>query len=628
MCGIAAFLTGPAGDGERQVQLMTDAVRHRGPDDAGLIVLNGQEVPATLGHRRLSILDLSSAGHQPMRSRDGRFWIAFNGEIYNYLELRAELEASQGPFESKSDTEVILAAYAEWGEACVERFIGMWAFVLVDVRARKAFVSRDRFGIKPLYYAVWNGGLAFASEMKALLQLPGFPRRVQPQRLYDYLVLGMTDREGATMFEGILQVPPAHSAIVSLDGPAKLEPRRYWSVDEAKRSNDSFATATEQVRHLFLENVRLHLRSDVPVGAALSGGIDSSSIVMAVRHLEGRNVDLHAFGYAAGGAEIDEEKWIDLVGREAGAIVHKVRPGASDLAADLDELIRVQDEPFGSTSIYAQHRVFRAAKEAGIKVMLDGQGADELFAGYRHHIGSLLASQFLRGSWVDMTKLLRKASKLPGAKLGDYAGWMGQTLLPPAVQRLVRPLTGKSLTPDWLRTQWFAERGVQLRPIKAYRGGDPFRKHLLQAFGDVTLPHLLRYEDRNSMAHSIESRVPFLTSQLAEYVFSLPPEYLIAPDGTTKAVLRSAMRGIVPDAVLDRRDKIGFATPEKQWLTALSGWVESILDSDAAGRISALNRDALRADWAERIAGRKRWDWTSWRWINVIRWADRYQVEC
>jgi asparagine synthase (glutamine-hydrolysing) len=416
-------------------------------------------------------------------------------------------------------------------------------------------------------------------------------------------------------------VPGAHYLEFALDRPAEARPVRYWQPDLGARAELSFDEAARRLRDLFLDSVRLHLRSDVPVGAALSGGIDSSSIVAAMREVQGDSLQIHTFSHVADDPALSEESWADLAGRAAAVTVHKVRPEPRELADDLERLIRVQEEPFASTSIYAQHRVFRLAREAGIKVMLDGQGGDELLGGYRYCLGARLASLVRQGRWIEAARFLRRAQRLPGAGLRVplYAGLF---LFP----RRFQPLTGGLRPPRWLNVRWFAERGVPLgiAPERAYRKGG-LREQLVHSVMVAGLPELLRYEDRNSMAFSIESRVPFLTPALANFVLALPEEYLIGRDGTTKAVLRHAMRGLVPDPILDRRDKVGFATAEQNWLAALRPWVEQVLGSGAA-EVPLLNPKAMAEEWAAAHGGRERFDFRVWRWINFVLWARQFEV--
>jgi asparagine synthase (glutamine-hydrolysing) len=624
MCGIAGILGRP---GSANSRAPLEALAHRGPDDSGWVTHQAHfaspRFHSTLLHRRLSILDLSTAGHQPMASADGACTIVFNGEIYNYRELRAELQSLGRVFHTHTDTEVLLEAYIHWGRDCLRRLIGMFAFAVEDRTKGTLFLARDFFGIKPLYYvrdvlpsppgrgAGGEGVFAFASEIKALLDWLPLKRTIDPQRLYDYLRFGRTDDGADTLFAEIKQVPAAHYLEVPLDRPDQGEPVRYWKLPDEAPINLSFDAAAQRVRELFLDNIRLHLRSDVPVGTALSGGIDSSAIVCAMRAVE-PSAEIHAFSYIADDPAMSEERWVDLVGAHTGAIVHKVRAHPDDLVAELDRLIHTQDEPFGSTSIYAQHRVFRLAQEHGIKVMLDGQGADEMLAGYPQHRSARLASLVRRGR-------LLAAHRLASGRLHDWTQ-AAKRLLPGVASRWLY----RCIAPSWLNASWFKARGVR---IDALAPTARLHDELRQTLTLTSLPMLLRYEDRNSMASSIESRVPFLTPALAEFLLSLPEQFLLGDDGTSKNVFRAAMRGIVPDVILDRRDKIGFATPEERWLKTLRPWIDTTLTSDRARSIPALNVDAMQHDWKAVLDGRARFDFRIWRWVNLIRWAEKFDVK-
>jgi len=633
LCGIAGIALrkpGALGWAVRALQ----GLRHRGPDDQGWLAWSpaaaasrgktwdGAQGSVLLVHRRLSILDLSEQGWQPMSSPDERYHLVYNGEIYNYLELRQELQALGYCFRSHSDTEVLLAAWAHWGTASLKRLVGMFAFAVLDTREQSLHLVRDFFGIKPLYYSAFAEGVGFASEIPVLLELPGVRRQANPERLYRYLRFGLTDDGAQTLFSDIQQLPAAHYLRLDLNNLRLTEPQRYWQPTLQSPLELSFEEAAQAIRAQFVENVRLHLRSDVPVGAALSGGIDSSAIVMAMRQLE-PDLELHTFTYVADNG-VSEEHWADLLGRAAGVQAHKVKPSASELVADLDHLVQVQGEPFGSTSIYAQYRVFRLAQEAGIKVMLDGQGADEVLASYAVYSGARLASLVRQGRWLEALAFLR-ASQLEPALKDTWKSAIG-FLIPPRLEPLARRLVGQELTPLWLNTAWFAEHNVQLVSPRAVHGRDVLRQELLQSLTETSLPKLLRYEDRNSMAHSIESRVPFLTPGLVELLLNLPEAYVLSPQGQTKAVFRRAMQGLVPQAILERKDKVGFATPEQHWLRQLAPWVKQLLDSETLRRITPLRQAAIKAEFDAILAGRKPFDFRVWRWINLVAWARTFDV--
>jgi asparagine synthase (glutamine-hydrolysing) len=638
MCGIAGLLYAtPTRDDGELLRSFSRSLAHRGPDGHGFLrwsadgqvstsrdLVPFEKCQVALAHSRLAILDLTDASHQPMSTPDGRFHLVFNGEIYNFVELRNELEQCGVTFRSSGDTEVLLAALAAWGQAALKRLVGMFAFALLDVKRRSVILARDPFGIKPLYYTDWQRGVAFASELKPLVGLPGVGRRVSPQQLYDYLTYGLTDYASSTMVDGVFQVPAASVVEISADDVRAGTPQVYWRPDLGKRIDVSFKEAASRLRELFLDSVRLHMRSDVPIGAALSGGIDSSAIVTAMRRIAGSSLNLQTFTYVATGSRYDEERYADLAGREAGAQMHKVQASPDELLHELDQLIHAQDEPFGSTSIYAQYRVFRSAAERGVKVMLDGQGADELLGGYRHFLAARIASLVRRGRLAAATRLWRRAKRLPSSGQAPPCGLHALgLLLPRPAHTLALKAVGRSPAPSWLSPQWLAECDVKVGPPTQARGPCYLRNQLWTTIRETSLPSLLRYEDRNSMHHSIESRVPFLTPALVEFVLALPEEYIVGYDGTSKRIFREAIRDIAPDEILSRRDKIGFATPESAWMRELTPWIERVLGSDVADAIPAIRANVMRAEWGQFLRRGRRFDFRFWRWVNLIRWIER-----
>jgi asparagine synthase (glutamine-hydrolysing) len=663
MCGIFGILTSdPRGVDPGAVGRAVAALRHRGPDDEGyaLFARRGGE-PAVcggpdsdprlalpplssaadrgfdiaLGHRRLSILDLSPAGHQPMSSPDGRYWITYNGEVYNYLELRDELAGLGHRFHTQTDTEVLLAAYSQWGVAALPRLVGMFAFGLLDRRENTLLLARDFFGIKPLFYTVLPDGFAFASEIKALLALPGLSRQVNPQSLYDFLRAGLCNHNGETMLANVKRLPPAHYVQLRLppaDGALSaaaawcdLKPERFWRLELDQTVNLSFDQAATRLRELFLDSVRLHLRSDVPVGTCLSGGVDSSAIVMGVRAVSGNQADFHSFSYLADVPAINEQRWSDIVAAAAVTTPHAIRFRPEELVADLDAMLTAQDEPLTSASMYAQYRVFRRAKEVGVKVLLDGQGADEMLAGYSIFWCTRLGALVNGLRWRRAARLHR-GIRGRGPSRHEILRGVARAL-PRPLAAAARALFAAERMPPWLVGGWFDQRGVTRTRLGGDGAATPLRAHLFEAFTQTSMPILLRFEDRNSMAHSIESRVPFLTPALAQFVFSLPDEYLIDDDGTSKRAFRAAMRGIVPDAILDRRDKIGFTAPDQALLTALGPWVEEALGGATARAIPAIDVPTMQADWNRVRSGQQTFDVRFWRWLYLIRWSELISAE-
>ncbi|MDR1995920.1 asparagine synthase (glutamine-hydrolyzing) [Azonexus sp.] len=622
MCGILGAVW-PHGStlNAPQFENAIKALRFRGPDDSGLERIECEASSVALGHTRLSIIDLSSAGHQPMSSADGRHVIVFNGEIYNYLELRKELLALGHVFSSNSDTEVLLAAWRQWGRECLPRLLGMFAFVVLDRVSSTLTCVRDAFGIKPFFYTREDGRFLFASEIPAIKALKQEAAELDWQRAYDYLVHGDYDSGSRTFLHGVFHLLPGHLLEVGLTDGVVSEPVRWWSPSIQERTDISFDQAAELVREGFLKSIRLHLRSDVPLGAALSGGIDSSAVVCAMRVVE-PDLPINTFSYIAQGSSVSEEVWVDRVNGHVKAIPHKVVVNARELAADLDEMIRVQGEPFGSTSIYAQYRVFRLAREHGVTVTLDGQGADEMLAGYNGYPGQRIRSLIEKGAVGEAWHFLNEWAKWPGRSRLAGAKRAVAEMTQGHLYDALRRLNGMHDLPSWINDGVLAERGIIRRyPRQCSASNEIGRRVSAELALSLTqrgLPALLRHGDRNSMRFSVESRVPFLALDMVELLLSLPESYLVSPTGETKSVFRAAMRGVVPDAILDRRDKIGFATPEQEWLLSMADMVRSWLREDLG--LPFFNQSEVLKAFDQIVSGKRAFSWQVWRWINFSRW--------
>lgn len=597
-------------------------LRHRGPNHQGstLISLGARDI--WLGHTRLSVIDLSQNANQPMRSDDEQYTLVFNGEIYNYLELRSQLSALGVQFKSNSDTEVLLQAWKHWGEACLEKLDGMFAFVVLDSIRGTLTCVRDAFGIKPLYYATVKGGFYFSSEIRSLLCiLPSAPAP-NLQRTYDYLVHGDYDSSEATFVDGVSQLMPGHVLVMDVAGFKKEEIRHWWRPCIDQTSRLSFSDAADAVREQFLTNIRRQLRCDVPLGAALSGGIDSSAVVCAIRHLE-PDLPIQTFSFIASSSDVSEEPWVDYINAHTGSIPHKVTATAEDLSRDIDDLVAAQGEPFGSTSIYAQYRVFRLARDSGITVTLDGQGADELLAGYSGYSGYRVLSLLREGRVLEALRFSQLWRQWPGRSYKAMGLDVARSQLPDWAYGGVRFAFGRDFTPQWISVNYFLERGVRFRePRRALYDQPPRGRNLMNRLASSLqyrgLPALLRHGDRNSMRFSIESRVPFLTVSLCRLLYSLPEHYLISRAGETKSVFRAAMRGIVPDRILDRRDKIGFATPEWDWLERIAPVMRVWLESSDS--IPFVRSQALLSEFDSAVQGRRGSSAALWRLVNYVRW--------
>ena len=556
MCGLAGIVDFDAAVAVEQAAGMAAELAHRGPDDYDTWADDG----VALAHRRLSILDLSPDGRQPMADPTGRYRLLHNGEVYNYLELRAELTGHGHRFRTGTDTEVILAAYAHWGRKCVARFNGMWAFALWDRERRELFCARDRFGIKPFYYRLAGRRFSFASELKAF-RGDGFELTANERLIRDFLEYALANHTSETFFRGIHELPPAH--VLSFDGDG-LSLERYWQLEPSAADGD----ATDVFRELFLDSVRLRLRSDVPIGTSLSGGLDSSAIACVVDNFMrtepeatlpvGERQQVFTAYFDAPG--MDERPFADEVVHQTHAKSHPVSFSCSELIEQLPAIVEAQDEPFRSTSIAAQWFVMREAKQARVKVMLDGQGGDEVLGGYDGYFGFLFGDLMLRGDFRSLASEMAAYRRLRDASYAHAVGALVRPFFPERVQWSARAkATGaRSLVQPELR------REPEALPRLANTFPDRFRRRLHVVL-TRRLPELLRYEDRNSMAHSIEARLPYLDYRLVEFMFSVEPRHIIH-DGQAKVILRKALGDLLPARIRTRTDKMGFQTPETVWL--------------------------------------------------------------
>ncbi|HEU4711568.1 MAG TPA: asparagine synthase (glutamine-hydrolyzing) [Pyrinomonadaceae bacterium] len=578
------------------LQLATNAIRHRGPDDEGYLLVDTRAEPfvhgvqpcggpdtdyrlslpdlirfksdyfdLAFGFRRLAILDLSPGGHQPMSSHDGRFWIVFNGEIYNYQELRTQLSSDGHSFKSTSDTEVILAAYQQWGESCVDRFNGMFALAIWDSTARKMFVARDRFGEKPFHYVyIPNRLFAFASEMKALWAAGLAGREIHEETLALFTQHGQVEIGEQTIYRNILRLPQAHTLTLTADGV--LQKRRYWDIDPRLR-NDGWTDEryAEEFREHFTNSVRLRLRADVPVGSSLSGGLDSSTVVSVINRLLPETAVQKTFSARFDDPSRDEGKWMDLVTKSNRVERHDVWPTAERFFEELGDLFWHQEEPFSSASVYAQWSVMRLAKENGVTVLLDGQGADEMLAGYHSYFNERTDDLINSFDFRGYLKWRRDCLAMHGVVPGNFRRVLTQKT-PEPVKRLLK------------KGRQQIEPAQPVYP-REFAKVSSLRKLLWWNTTREGLVELLRYADRNSMAHSREVRLPFLDHNLVEFVFKLP-ERLLVQDGWTKWILREAFRGIVPAEISNRVDKLGYMPPQQKWLGGQS-WPDVMMEQVA-----------------------------------------------
>ena len=596
MCGIAGTVGGTTPDAG-QLSAMAGAMAHRGPDGQGV----WHDAHAGLAFRRLAIIDLEERSNQPLHL--GPWHLVFNGEIYNYRELREELREAGHTFVTEGDGEVLLHAWDAWGEGALDRVNGMFAFAIWHDERRILTLAADPFGEKPLYWAHEGGQLVFGSDMRAILRAQPGLARVRDEVIPAYLALGQMPPVDESFLARVRRLPAAH---VLRFAAGRATVARYWTPRRVPVPA-GYGEAVQALREALVDSIRLRLRSDVPVGTSLSGGVDSSAIVCLSAELAGDH-RRHAFTARFRGYERDEWDFAQAVAQAAGVVVHhSVEPTPAELLEDLDALVRDQEEPFGSLSIYAQWRVMKAAREAGVTVLLDGQGADELFGGYDGI-----------GGWAARAlgpRAMARAAAAGRAPRAELARAVGAELMPAAVRRRHR----RGRCSPYV-TAAVAAAAVRTEPAPVPGGGDssPLRRELLrEAFG-TSLPELLRYADRDSMAHSREARLPFLDRRIAEFALSLPPQFL-QRDGVRKAILRDAVRGLVPDVVLDRTDKVGFEPPQAAWLrdaAVMARIAEVVLDRAATGA-ALYDRRALEADVR---AGGWRDPKAVWRVLNLELW--------
>lgn len=602
MCGIAGF-TGRDPD---LLEAMLVSIRHRGPDSSG--TAHGDDF--SVGMRRLSIIDIAG-GEQPMRSQETGCCIVFNGELYNNAELRSQLERSGRRFVSDhSDTETVLRAYEEWGEACASHLIGMFALAIVDPRSRSLYLARDRLGIKPLYYHLAPGRFLFASELKALFQDPAVPRAADMGVLYRFLLHRVHDSGEDTFFAGLKRLLPAHHMTVTSDG--RVRTARYWSPEVNPEFSSSLPDSqyAESFAELFERVIRRHMIADVPVGVSLSGGLDSSGVSSVMARLMTSGADthtagsLHTFSALYPGQSIDESRFVHSVEQWVASVPHYVYPTVEQFWDELGEWVWFQEEPTISSAPYAYYSVYRIAK-GEVKVLLSGNGGDELLAGYLPYFRAYLTSA------------------------------LDQRHFGAAVREA---LLGRDLYAGYARVALGRKRGGSRRPFSMpdllaappgslaeydYRPSRNLNERLADDVLRYSTPNLLRYEDKNSMAFSIESRVPFLDHELVEFVFSLPIDQKIKK-GWNRYVYRQAMKAKMPELNRTRRSKIGFTNPEEAWTRARAPQIRELFASEELAGRGIFEPRRLVSEFDAWLAGKPGDGLAFWRVLVTELWLRRY----
>jgi asparagine synthase (glutamine-hydrolysing) len=584
MCGISGILNFNNKPVEKEQLLeMNRLIHHRGPDGSGIFI----EDNVGLGNNRLAIIDLREISNQPMFDFDERYVITYNGEIFNYIEIRSELLKKGHKFKTNSDTEVILNSYKEYGEDCLHKLNGMWAFAIWDRKEKTLFCSRDRYGIKPFYYYRDNERLLFGSEIKQLLQ-EGVSRELNDDTIYDYLVFNFTDHTDRTFFKSISKLPAGFKISVSRSG---FKVSRWYELSEKISDKGNTNELTEELYGLLYDSVRIRLRSDVEVGSCLSGGLDSSSIVCIMHSIlknENKSNIQKTYTACYDNAELDERKYVDEVIKQTNSDKYFLFPDAAGFLDELDKLIWHQDEPFIGATVFAQWSVFKEIHRTRLKVVLDGQGSDEIFLGYfsyypyylrRHLLNPLrFISEFVNGSSVSQLGLVKFTE--------NYVYFNS-----PSIR--YRHVTNNAMhvfNPGFVKS--LAHKEIFNKTVAA----ESLSANRFSNLWSISLPSLLRYEDKNSMAFSVEARLPFLDHRLVEFVFSLPYDMLIKR-GWTKYILREATRKIIPENIRLRKGKLAFSVPQKEWLEEIKPHIKDVVQNDfRSGKYVDKEKMLLRLD--------------------------------
>jgi len=569
MCGIAGIVAGDGFDPRALIE-MTHLVSYRGQNGFGFAfaepgpdarietIHNEHRAPRLtrpvvgLGNRRLAILDVSASGSMPMATDDGAYSLTFNGEIYNYREIRSELEKRGHNFRTATDTEVILHAYQQWAEECLQHFNGMWSFGLWDRRKQKLFCARDRFGVKPFYYALSEGCFFFGSEIKQILHASSIARRANSQSVFALLEWGLMDHSSETFFEGVHQLPGGHFLTLDLASPLSPIIRRYWDLRVEPQNKLSVEEATEEFQHLFKNAVKIRLRSDVPVGVCLSGGLDSSAILCQAKGIA-PETQFQTFSACFEDRAIDEREFMVAAASATQSVNHPTFPKGHEFWESVQSLIFHHDEPLGAASTFSQWTVMQSARKQGVPVILGGQGSDEALCGYQKY-RYFYFWHLLRERNPKLLREIILTFRNGTTTHGQFAA--ATRYLPAALRRPFNPAE-RLCNPEF-------RENVDFRGTKLGAAGSIAERQKI----DLTyssIPPFLRHEDRNSMAHSVETRHPFLDYRLVEFAVSCPPDLKLR-DGWSKWILRDAMKGILPEKIRLRKTKLGFDAPDKTWM--------------------------------------------------------------
>ena len=623
MCGIAGEVDLKyRGGGRGRVASMNKAQRHRGPDDNGVFTRDN----IALGHQRLAIIDITPSGKQPMISDDGRYVLVFNGEIYNYLELREELKSRGHRFASNTDTEVLLAAYIEWGADCAARLNGMWAFAVFDSLRNHIFLSRDRLGIKPLYFARNDQFFVFGSEIKSIVTVHPEFRSINIKAVARFIPSGALCDSEDTFYTDISAFPPATSAYFDCDTYSFTQ-ERYWDPSVFRPNDMELESSVQHLRSLLESATKLQLRSDVQLGTCLSGGLDSSTIVALAAHHADQPI--HTVSGIYQDPSCNEEVYAKMVTDTFGCQPHWVHPDFShDCIEILEKITWHQDGPSAGPGLITQYYVMEEARRNGIKVLLDGQGGDELFAGYLPYVADRIFD-LLNGNAGDFFK-----GNLLAAQLAYHWGpnWLvhirenHRSMYLSLAARLARRLRRRMVFPEFeiLRP----EIAIHATQKETEAPGTQLSDHLLMDLTTDSIPALLQYEDRNSMAFSIEARVPILDHRIVEFALQIPDQWKINLSWT-KWILRKSMQNLLPDQITWRRNKMGYPTPFNRWLreSPVKSKVEEVLFSTESSNIREfVPEETIKTIWDIHQSGKRDESWQVYRLVTLQLWMRKFSV--
>jgi asparagine synthase (glutamine-hydrolysing) len=601
ICGIIDLKEQPVK--ESKLHLMMESMKHRGPDDEGVFIHNN----LGFGFVRLSIIDLSAAGHQPMVSADGRYVIIFNGEIYNYIELREELKSLGYSFVTQTDTEVLLASYILWGEDCLHRFNGMWAFVILDKFKNEIFGARDRFGVKPFYYSLINNQFIFASDISSILSVLYSKPTVHEQAVFDFLVFNRTDQNEKTFFNEVNKLPHGCKFKTSINR-FQFNVMKWYDLRSNLKS--PFETP-EELRNMLASSIGLRLRSDVPVGVCFSGGIDSSAIVSTILNNNNKS-NLNTFSAVYGEGVVGDESGYINEYRSQLSQMHSIIPTGDSLLKDIPEFIKAHGEPIPSTSPYAQYKVMELASK-NVVVTLDGQGADEQFAGYHYFFGFYFKDLMLDLKWSLLMSEISSYLKNHKALYGLSSLFF--FLLPNSLRAKARIYEKGYLLPAFIKKH----EGSTSISSSLYSSSS-LHNALMDHF-EYKLEHLLKWEDKNSMWFSIEARTPFLDYRLVERSLSLPSGKIIK-NGTTKYILREAMKDSIPASIYGRKDKTGFETPQNDWFRQknFQSYITSLISSESFRSRNIINVMKINNLYNNHLSQKSNRANEIWKIIHLENW--------